>query len=323
MKINKQKLQRIISEETERALFENSQEAPGSIDLNNLDKRFVLAAVSIFASKYVKGKENQQIPTTIMIQSSMREGDEVFRKGKDSEVEKFKRGKDGGMTVRWVSVATNAAGVRTRSAGSQIRSKQNKMNLMLDAISAVLYFAKSKDKEIDVINEYTKKIITYARRLQKAPKGKYGLKRYVDIGRKTTVLADAFVEGDLGSRSSEGDNVPAGEKQSDFTMNTIVSYLSGPLASWKDGQFAGIKDKAKAQHEKYSAAFGEKSVLGALRKADVPVEMGGGGLGDESPAEFDRKLKKAMAGSGVYPDAEGPKAKDYEIRRTKRAQERP
>ena len=60
MKINKQKLQRIISEETERALFENSQEAPGSIDLNNLDKRFVLAAVSIFASKYVKGKENQQ-----------------------------------------------------------------------------------------------------------------------------------------------------------------------------------------------------------------------------------------------------------------------
>ena len=142
-----------------------------------------------------------------------------------------------------------------------------------------------------------------AQNIQKGVKGQYDVDKHASIAAETVVMGDSFLESELEHRRkeqvrdiSEAEVVTGGSLGTDNLLSTTVDYLVGPLGTHQPGTFAGLQKKAKAQHDKLANAFGNKGVLGAVRQAFSHKDLGGGGLDDESPGEFKRRLDRSMGG---------------------------
>jgi len=292
MKITNKYLKRIVAEETESALFEETQK---------INRKTLLIAAAIFANKYVKGKEGQQIPTTMVIRNAEAVGD-YFTGGKPGKENILKRGKKGAVTSLTTRIHHNKGGDHAvKLLHNAYKTKQNKMNNMLDAVSGVLEFARGNSNSLNPDNPYIKKIQDMAKNI--TPNINQYTK-WIAIGMKTMVAGDTYMESTHdGIRKAESESLGGetesrrGSKQERNVLSTTVDYLTGPLETQKAGSFAGLQVKAKAQHDKYAAVFGDKGVLGTIRNAFRPKELGGADLDDESPGEFRRRLKKATRAS--------------------------
>ncbi|HBT10945.1 MAG TPA: hypothetical protein DEB18_16485 [Leeuwenhoekiella sp.] len=304
MKVNKKKFIQIIKEETEKIL----KEAKGASDPANLDKKLIIAAAAAFAESQVKGKENEQIPTALVSNTTMEEGDRFLKGGRAGQPAKIKRSKTG-TTFRKVRVGAKWDYDNYRVIKSLIKSKENDMNKKIRAVKSCLMYGKGTYNVLDSKNEFVNTIIRYAREFGTAPKGKYTIKRFYKIGMETDVAADSHIESSFLTRDHairnketvDGKTVKdekfGGSKVESFMLCTAVEYLTGPLASTQPGQYAGIKDKMAQVHDTYVRGFGSKSALGAIRS------VGMGGIEDQSSGEFDRKLAKAMEGSEEHDQA--------------------
>jgi hypothetical protein len=308
VKVNKKKFVQIIKEETINVL----KEGGGVITPGNpkdLDKRYIIAAAAFFAQRHVKGKEQEQVPVTIMSNTTIQEGDHFLKGGKSSKPAKIKRGKGNSVTFRKVRVGAKWDYDNWRTIKSLIKSPENEMNKKIDAVRGCLMYGKGDAGLMDSKNPFVVQIVKLARALSKAVKGQYPLKKWLNLGLATDVAGDSHIESNFLSRDHVETNKKTvdgkvtkndkfgGSKVEDFMLCTTVEYLTGPLATKQPGQYAGIEAKMNKAHEKYVSAFGSKSLLGGLRKAMAPSELGGSGIGDESVGEFQRKLDKAMAGS--------------------------
>ena len=222
-------------------------------------KEHILAACAIFANKYVKGKEQQQLPRTIMMNTSMQEGDRYTPSGKSTKPKKLKVSKDGSVVYRKSKIG-HLASPDAKTTKSQILTKKNAMNRMIDAVGSLLLYGKGNSNRYDKENQYVKKILEMASRLSQAQPGQYDLKKWTSIAQQTEVAGDSIIESNfLSRRESESTTNIAkdgsthhesyqGAEVEDFLLSTTVEYLTGPLSTKTPGDFSGLKGQASKQH---------------------------------------------------------------------------
>ena len=285
--MTRSKIVEIIEQEIESLILEQQGIKPFHI----------LAACAFFATRYIKDKEQQQLPQTMVSSTSMQAGDRFIKGGKSSKPEKTKISSDGSIVWSRVTVG-HSGGESERTTERKFLTKQNEMNSMLYALDNLLMYAKAGSSSYDKQNKFVKKILLAAKRLSQASPGQYDLKKLSLIGQKTQVIMDSKIESntlsDVDSKEASKSS-STGRRLKDFLITTTVKYLSGPLATKSPGSFAGMEAKVSSHHLKYVRSFGSKGLLGALRDQSAPSSLGGSGVFDQSTADFKKQLDKATS----------------------------
>ena len=261
--------------------------------------KHLLAACAVFANKYIKGREQQQLPVTIIL-SSAEEVDDHFSGGKETKGKKVKRGKSGSIHSHKVVISHRPSGRKVKSTKRSFMTKQNKMNIMINALSSMLLLAKNSGPDPrkysgkgSPASQYYKIITDIANKLKSA--NPQQVHKLASIGSETEVAGDSHVDSRFSTRqhsikktSGEQTQNFGGSKTSGNKLVTTVEYLVGPLATKSPGDFAGLAQQAKSEHERLAAHFGQEGTLGQIDQGLASTKVG-----SESPGEFDRRMKKA------------------------------
>lgn len=262
------------------------------LEQQGADRVRILAACAGFALKFVKGKENKQLPITIMDSKTATKGDRSNPKAKSSKPIK-KTSATGATIISKVSIGGLGDASR-QVTGRKIITKSNDMNLMLDALGQLLRYAKSGSGFVSKKNKFVKQIQGFAKKLTPEQ-----IKKLAPMAKGSEVLTDSVDsvyfrsnrEKSVNKNSDEQIGATGAETE-DFMLSTHVKYLTGPLATFKAGQYAGIEEKVKSHHKKYEDSFGKDSLLGALRS--MKLSTPDVNVFSTSQGEFKRKLDKAV-----------------------------
>ena len=256
------------------------------------EKQFLMAAAYLFAKENVAGKEEAQLPTTIIISS--RESGGEFVRGAKKTGETFKSNKDG-SAIEVTTYSGKRGGFPVNNAEKTLMTKQNDMNYMLKAVQGILLFAKGNSPEIYVSssNPYVEKIKAMAVQLKQSGQG---IGEALAAAKQTSIYGNAMISSKLSVQQMQAMKTGTKDREGELTrqrlVSTSVQYILGP--GLPRPNIEALNQKMNAQGTKYETVFGAKGILGSIE--DVTDSLSGTGmnpLGD-TPEDFKRKLDRAM-----------------------------